>query len=97
MKFTGTSSQVCKYYVSLTAHDAPNVFNHKYRLKTKARNKSRGEIFLQNKVKFIFCWIIWSAEGTTPQKYNSLYGALLQIMQLDMNYGAPSPFTEVHE
>ena len=28
---------------------------------------------------------------------NSIYGAPLQIMQLYMNYGAPTPFTEVHE
>ena len=27
----------------------------------------------------------------------SIYGAPLQIMQLYMDYGAPSPFTEVHE
>ena len=29
--------------------------------------------------------------------HNSIYGASLQIMQLYMNYGAASPFTEVHE
>ena len=29
--------------------------------------------------------------------HNSIYGAPLQIMQLCMNYGAPSIFTEVHE
>ena len=29
--------------------------------------------------------------------HNSIYGAPLQIMQLYVNYGAPSPFTEVHE
>ena len=48
------------------------------------------------------CW-----KGETPQMmglhnsimelHNSIYEAPLQIMQLYMNYGAPSPFTEVHE
>ena len=29
--------------------------------------------------------------------HNSIYGAPFQIIQLYMNYGAPSPFTEVDE
>ena len=29
--------------------------------------------------------------------HNSIYGAPLQIMQLHMIYGAPSPFTEANE
>ena len=29
--------------------------------------------------------------------HNSIYGAPIQIRQLYMNYGATSPFTEVHE
>ena len=79
----------------------PNFYNNKYRMKTKARNKSRGEIFLQNEVLFTFllnymkCW-----GGQSPKimgLHNSVYGAPLQIMQLYMNYGAPSPFIELHE
>ena len=29
--------------------------------------------------------------------HNSIYGASLQIVQLHVNYGAPSPFKEVQE
>ena len=48
----------------------------KCRLKTKARNTCHGEIFLRNKVLFIFCWIIWSAEGDKSPK---LWGSIIQL------------------
>ena len=48
------------------------------------------------------CWRgqrpkILELHNSIMELQNSIYGARLQIMQLDMNYGAPSPFTEVHE
>ena len=42
------------------------------------------------------CMLKWQRPKITGL-HNSIYGAPLQIMQLDMNYGAPSSFTEVRE
>ena len=40
---------------------------------------------------------IMGLHDSITELYKSIYGAQLQIMQLDMNNGAPSPFAEVHE
>ena len=48
------------------------------------------------------CWRgqslqIMGLHNSIMEFHNSIYGATLQIMQLYMNYGAPSLFTEANE
>ena len=48
------------------------------------------------------CWKgqnpkIMGFHNSIMELHNSIYGAPLQIVQLKMHYGAPSPFTRVHE
>ena len=40
---------------------------------------------------------IMGLHNSIMEFHNSIYGAPLQIMQLYVNYGAPSPFTEANE
>ena len=66
-----------------------------------------GKYFYGIKFILYFAELYEVLKGTKPpimglhnsimELHNSIYGAPLQIMQLYINYGAPSPFTEVHE
>ena len=44
---------------------------YKYRLKTEARNGSRGEIFLRNKGLFSFCSVVWNVEEDKPLNHGA--------------------------
>ena len=73
----------------------------------KARSKSRGKIPLRNRnlvyilLNCVLCWRgqkphTMGLHNSIMELHNSITGAPLKIMQLYINYGAPSPFQEVH-
>ena len=66
-----------------------------------------GDIFVEKSLVYILlnymkCWRgqspqIMGLHNSIMEFHNSIHGAPLQIMQLYMNYAAPSPFTEARE
>ena len=83
------------------------IFNKYTDWKQRQEIKVVGRYFCGIKFSLYFAELYEVLKGETPQNHglqnsimelhNSIYGAPLQIIQLYMNYGAPSPFTEARE